>query len=48
MFTPNFPNHINNKLTSTGQHNKYLLEYIGYMFRLVNMSSSGLQQEKES
>jgi len=38
--------HINNKLTHTRQHNKYLLEYIGYMFRPVNRSSSGLQQNK--
>jgi len=39
-------NEINNKLTSTRQHNKYFLDYIGYMFRLVNRSSSGLQQNK--
>ena len=37
---------IDNKLTNTRQHNKYLLEYIGYMFRPVNRSSSGLQQNK--
>jgi len=37
---------LNNKLTSTRQHNKCLLEYIGYMFRPVNRSSSGLQQNK--
>jgi len=34
------------KLTNTRQHNKYLLEYIGYMFRPVNRSSSGFQQNK--
>ena len=34
-------NKLNNKLNSTCQHNKYLLEYIG-MFRPVNRSSSGL------
>ena len=37
---------LNNKLTNTRHHNKYLLEYIGYMFRPVNRSSSGLQQNK--
>jgi len=36
-------NEMKNKLTSTRQHNKYLLGHIGYMFRLVNRSSSGLQ-----
>jgi len=36
-------NELNNKLTNTRQHNKYLLEYIGYMFRTVDRSSSGLQ-----
>jgi len=40
------PNFLNNKLTNTRQHNKYLLEYIDYMFRPVNRSSSGLQQNK--
>jgi len=39
-------NEINNKLIGTRQHSKYLLEYIGYMFRTVNRSSSGLQQSK--
>ena len=39
-------NEINNKLTSTRQHNKCLLEHIGYMFRPANRSSSGLQQDK--
>jgi len=39
-------NELNNKLTSIRQHNKYLLESIGYMFRPVNRSSSGLQQNK--
>jgi len=33
-----------NKFTNIRQHNNYLLERIGYMFRLVNRSSSGLQQ----
>jgi len=28
------------------QHNKYLLEHIGYVFQPVNRSSSGLQQNK--
>ena len=37
---------INNKLINTRQHNKYLLEYIGYMCRHVNRSSSDLQQNK--
>ena len=41
-----FCNEINNKLTGTRQHNKYLLEYIGYIFRPVDRSSSGLQQNK--
>jgi len=39
-------NEINNKLICTRQHNKYLLEYIGYIFRPVNRLSSGLQQNK--
>jgi len=38
--------HLNNKVTSARQHNKYLLQYTGYMFRPVNRSSSGLQQNK--
>jgi len=33
-------------MTSTRQHNKYLLESIGYMFRPVKRSSSDLQQNK--
>ena len=37
-------NELSNKLTSTRQHNKYLLEHIGYMFRPVNRSSSGLDR----
>jgi len=28
------------------QHNKHSLEHIGFMFRPVNRSSSGLQQNK--
>jgi len=39
-------NERNNDLTNTRQHNKYLLQYIGYMFHSVNRSSSGLQQNK--
>jgi len=39
-------NELNNKLTSTLPHNQYLLEHIGYMFRPVDRSSSGLQQNK--
>ena len=31
---------------NTRQHNEYLFEHIGYMFRPVNSSSSGLQQNK--
>jgi len=42
----NCSNEINNKLTSTRQHKKYLLQYLGYMFRPVNGLSSGLQQNK--
>ena len=37
---------MHHKLTKTCQHNKYLLEYIGNMFRPVNRSSSGLQQNE--
>ena len=33
-------------MTDTRQHNRYLLQYIGYMFRPVNRSSSGLQRNK--
>ena len=32
---------VYNKITNIRQHNNYLLEYIGYMFRPVNRSSSG-------
>ena len=35
---------LNNKLTSTRQHNKYLLEYLGYTFRPANVSSPGLDR----
>jgi len=42
----NCSNGLSNKLTSTRQHNKYLLQYIGYMFRPVNRSSSGLHRNK--
>ena len=37
---------INNKLTNTRQHNKYLWGYIGYIFLPVNWSSPGLQHNK--
>jgi len=39
-------NEVYNKFTNVRQHNKYLLEHIGYMFRPVNRSSSGLHQNK--
>ena len=39
-------NEVYNKLTNICQHNNYLLDHIGYMFRPVNRSSSGLQQNK--
>jgi len=35
--------YIYNKINNIRQHNKYLLEYICYMFRPVNRSSSGHQ-----
>jgi len=35
-------NYVYNKINNIRQHN-YLLEYIGYMFRPVNRSSSGHQ-----
>jgi len=38
---------LQNKITNIRQHNKYLLEYIGCMFRPVKRSSSG-QKESES
>ena len=38
--------HNKNKLTNTRQPNKCLLEYTGYMFRLVNRSSSWLMRTK--
>jgi len=34
------------KFSNIRQHNRYLLDHIGYMFRPVNRSSSGLQQNK--
>ena len=34
---------VYNKFTDIRQHDKYLLEYLGYMFRPVNRSSSGHQ-----
>ena len=37
---------VYNKFTNTRQQNKYLLEHIGYKFRPVNKSSSGLQEDK--
>ena len=36
-------NEVYDKFTDIRQHNKYLLEYLGYMFRPVNRSSSGHQ-----
>jgi len=37
---------VYNKFTNIRQHNNYLLDHIGYMFRPVNRLSSGLQQNK--
>ena len=37
-----------NKFTDTRQHNSYLLDHMGYMFRPVNRSSSGLRQNKSN
>ena len=37
---------VYNKFTNIRQHNNYLLDHTGYMFRPVNRSSSGLQQNK--
>ena len=37
-------NEVYDKFTAIRQHNKYLLEYLGYTFRPVNRSSSGHQQ----
>jgi len=34
---------VYDKFIDIRQHNKYLLEYLGYMFRPVNKSSSGHQ-----
>ena len=34
---------VYNKINNIRQHNTYLLQYIGYMFRPVNRSSSGHQ-----
>ena len=39
-------NEVYNEHTNTRQHNIYLFEHIGYMFRPVNRSSSGLQVKK--
>jgi len=39
-------NELTNKFTNTRQHNKYLLQYIGYVFRHVIRSSSGLHRNK--
>jgi len=36
-------NKVYNKFTNIRQHNNYVLDHIGYMFRPVNKSSSGLQ-----
>ena len=37
---------VYNKFTYISQHNNYLLDHIGYMFRPVDRSSSSLQQDK--
>ena len=34
---------VYDRFTDIRQHNKYLLEYLDYMFRPVNRSSSGHQ-----
>jgi len=34
-------NEVYNKTTDIHHQNKYLLEYLGYMFRHINKSSSG-------
>jgi len=39
-------NDVYNKFTNIRQHNNYLLDHTGYMFRPVNRSSPGLQQNK--
>jgi hypothetical protein len=39
-------NEAYNKITNIRQHNKYLFEYIGYMFRPINRSSSGHQKSE--
>jgi len=36
-------NKVYNKFTNKRQHNKYLLDHIGYMFRPVTRSSPGLK-----
>jgi len=41
-------NEVCNKFTNVRQHNNYLLNHIGYMFRPVNRSSSGHQQNKSN
>jgi len=41
-----YSNEIYNKFKNIRQHNKHLLEHTGYMFRPVNRSLSGLQQNK--
>ena len=41
-----FPNELHNKLISTRQLKKYLFKCVGYMFRSVNRSSSGLLRNK--
>jgi len=45
---PGFQNNllVYSKFTNIRQHKNYLLDHIGYMFRPVNRSSSGLQQSK--
>ena len=39
-------NEVYNKFTNICQQSNYLLDHTGYMFRPVNRSSSGLQQNK--
>jgi hypothetical protein len=37
-------NEVYNKFTNIRQHNNYLLDHTGYMFRPVNRSSSDLSK----
>ena len=40
-------NEVYNKINNIRQHNKYLLEYIGYMFQPVNRSSSTILHQRD-